>query len=511
MIPQKRRLVKNTLYLYIRMFLSMVLSLFVSRIVLKELGIIDYGIYGAVGGIVILFSFLNSSLSGATSRFITIELGSNNLNRLNRVFSVAFFEHLGIAALILVVSETLGLWIVNNYLVIPYDRLATANLVYQMSIITLILTVVEIPYRACIIAHEQMNVYAFIEIVRVVLKFGVAYLLIVATFDKLGLFSVLVLVLELIVLIIYIIYCFKKYIECHIKSIWDKELFKVMTVYSGWDLYGNMSLIARNQGVALILNIFFGPAMNAAFSVSSQAGNAVLSFASNVTVAVKPQIIKAYAQKDLTLMANLLHHAVRANLLILFYLTIPILLELHFLLDLWLHVVPGYSVIFCSLILILNLFASSSGIIVSAIHATGELKRMSLIVGTLNLSVIPISFIVFSIAPERPWIPFAINVVSVFLGLISNALIVSKKVGTFLLVDFFKYDLIRCMLVFLVTSLICAFLHFCLEEGFLRFILIGCTSTITLTYLGFIYILPPSAVSYVRKKVINCLHFNNFL
>lgn len=497
-----KRIAKNTLYLYIRMLLSMAVSLYTSRIVLQVLGVEDFGIYGVVGGVVSFLTFINASMSGATSRFLTIELGKGNHEGLSKVFNMAFYEHCGIALIILIIAETIGLWFVNTQLIIPEHRMTAANWVYQMSILSMMVSVTQVPYRASIIAHENMDVFAIIEILNVTLKLFIVYLLLLGESDKLILYGSLVLCVTIFVSFVYRCYCHIRYKECHLRMIWDKTLFTHMTSYSGWDLYGNLSNVARNHGVAILLNMFFGPVMNAASTIATQAGSAVMSFASNVTTAVKPQIIKYYAQNRYEEMSNLMHQAVRVNFLILSFIAVPLILELHFVIMLWLKIVPDYSVAFCSLILIFNFFANTSNVVITGIHATGHIKKMSIILGTLYLLVIPLTFISFKLGAE-PWVPFLINACAVFCGMSSNAYMVSRRIREFSIKEFFISDILRCVVVALLAGFLGYTIQKVMDECFGRLVLTIIITTISLSIMGYRFVLPSTMASAIRLKIVN--------
>ena len=299
-----KRIAKNTLMLYVRMIISTLVILYTSRVVLNTLGVDDYGIYNVVGGIVAIFSFLNSSMSGATSRFLTYEMGCNN-GKLSKIFSSALYIHIGIAILILVAAETVGLWFMNNKLVIPDDRMFAAHVVYQCSVISMMVTVTQVPYNASIIAHEKMDVYAYIELLNVFLKLGIVFILMIGRFDKLILYAILVLVVSILIAAIYRIYCTKKFSECHLSGSPDMQIIKPMLSFSGWDLFGNMSVSVRQQGTSIILNMFYGPALNAAIGLANSVQNVILSFANNVIMAFRPQIIKQYAEQNIGRMQSL--------------------------------------------------------------------------------------------------------------------------------------------------------------------------------------------------------------
>ena len=500
-----KRIAKNTLFLYIRMGISMLVSLYTSRVVLQVLGIEDYGIYGVVGGVVSMFSFLNASMSGATARFLTYELGSNSKERLHKTFCMSFYEHLIIAGIIFLICETVGLWFLNTKLNIPADRLMAANWVFQLSILSMVVGVVQVPYNASIISHENMDVYAYVEIVNVGLRLLIVYLLQILFFDKLILYAILVFIVSFGIAAYYRFYCLRHFQECRLRLLWDSSLLKKMLSFSGWDLYGNLSVTARTQGVNMLLNIFFGPALNAASSIATHVQGAVMAFANNVSTAVKPQIIKYYAQGEYTEMVMLISNAVRLNFLILMFVTIPLLVELPFVLHLWLGIVPDYTVSFCSLTLIFNFFANMSYMIVTGIHATGKIFRPSFINGTLYLLVVPFTYIAF-LYSTIAYLPYLFNVLAVLLGMLSNAYTLSLYVKEYSFKNYVKKDFFPCILIFAVTIGACLFLIGNIKESIFRLFLTTLLSSVILSVLGYFFLIPKSVCQKIvyKLKAIRC-------
>ena len=307
---------KNTVMLYIRMLLSIIVSLYTSRIVLQTLGVEDYGIYGVVGGIVTMFSFLNSSMAGATSRFLTFEMGKGDEERLKSTFSSALIIHIGIALLVLILAETIGVWFLNNKLVIPEGRMDAAHWVLQFSILGMIVGFTQVPYNATIIAHEKMDIYAYVELVNVFLKLGIVYLLNIGNLDKLVLYAFLVLLVNVIVAIIYRIYCLRHYEECKFKFNFNKDISKSLLSFSLYNLFGNMGVVVNTQGTNFVINMFFGVIYNAAASIGTIVSNVVTGFASNVMTAFRPQITKSYALDDIPQFQSLILWAIKSMLLI---------------------------------------------------------------------------------------------------------------------------------------------------------------------------------------------------
>ena len=390
-----KRIAKNTLMLYVRMLLSIVVSLYTSRVVLQTLGVEDYGIYGVVGGVVGMFSFLNGAMSGATSRYLTYEMGRGNLERLKKTFSSAMFIHICIALLILLLAETIGLWFLCNKLVIPEARMHAAHWVFQLSILGMVVTVTQVPYNATIIAHEKMDVYAYVELLNVFLKLGIVYLLLIGNIDKLVLYAILLLAVNFIVALTYRLYCIRHYKESKFQMCFDNEITKNILSFSMYNLLGNMGLVINTQGTAFVINIFFGVLYNAAASVATTISSVVTGFASNVMTAFRPQITKCYALEDIPQFQSLLLWSIKSILLIYSMIAIPVGFGIKELLSLWLVEVPKYADVFCRLILLSTFFETLRYIVIMGIHATGKVRWVSIFAGVffcLNPFVIYILF-----------------------------------------------------------------------------------------------------------------------
>lgn len=496
-----KRIAKNTALLYVRMAFSMIVSLYTSRVVLATLGVEDFGIYGVVGGIVTLFDFLNASMSGCTSRFLTFELGRGNFNNLRDTFSTAIYVHLFIALLVLIVAEPVGLWFMHSKMQVPADRMDAAQVVFHLSVLSMMINVTQVPYNASIISHERMDVYAYVEIVNVLLKLLIVYLLQLSSYDKLVTYAILVFVVTASVAMFYRIYCMKHFKECHIRRVWRVDIFKSMLAFSGWDLYGNLSVTMRTQGVNMLLNMFFGPLMNAAASIASQVQGAVMAFAQNVNTAVRPQIIKRYASGERESMVSLIRNAVRLNFLVLLLITVPLISELHFVLKLWLGQVPECAVAFCTFTLLFNFFANLSSILVIGVHATGKIFRPSFVNGTLYLLVIPVSYVSFRCGGSA-WTSYLFNVLAVVMGMLSNAYTLRLYVREFPLTQFLLRDLLPCISLMAIAFLASFVIVHFMSEGWLRFMIVGISSTTIVTTIGYQFILPQAIRGKLKEKLL---------
>ena len=389
-----KRIAKNTLLLYIRMFLIIIVGLYTSRIVLNTLGVTDYGIYNVVGGIVSMLAFLNSAMVAASQRFISFELGIGNLEKLKKVFCTSVSIHIALAVIILLIAESIGLWFVNTHLNIPLERMTAANWVYQCSILTLILTVVSVPYNSCIVAHEHMKAFAYVSIVEAVLKLLIVYILLVENVDKLILYAILVASVALIVRIIYGIYCKRHFEECSYRFVFDRKLFKEMFAFAGWSVIGNLGFSFKDQGSNIILNLFFGTAVNAARGIAMQVNGILSNFSNNFTMALNPQITKQYAAGDVESSMKLVYAGCRYSFYLLLLITIPVMINREYLLKLWLGNVPEYTSQFLMLVLISTLINVMASPIVTALQATGRIKVFQITICIIMLSELPLAYLI---------------------------------------------------------------------------------------------------------------------
>ena len=392
-VENNKRIAKNTAMLYIRMLLIMAVTLYTSRVVLEVLGVEDFGIYNVVGGVVTMLGFINSSLSGATSRFITFELGRGNNGDLKKVFRCAVSVHYLLALVILFLGETVGLWFVLEKMLIPPERMTAALWVYQCSIVTIIVSIISAPYNALIIAHERMSAFAYISIVEAIAKLLIVFLLKQIYYDKLIVYALLLVAIQISIRFLYTIYCNRHFPESSARYLWDKDLSRRIFAYAGWTMNGNLAVVGYTQGLNILLNLFFGPAVNAARGIAVQVQGAVQHFFVNFQMAVRPQIIKSYASGDLDYMHKLIIESSKYSFYLMLLVSMPILVNTEYILHLWLGIVPQHAVAFTRLMLLACMNYSLSNPTLMAIHATGDLKRFQIIEGTLLLTVVPISYL----------------------------------------------------------------------------------------------------------------------
>ena len=390
-----KRIAKNTALLYVRMLLTMGVSLYTSRVVLNTLGVEDFGIYNVVGGVIVLFSFINSALTQATQRFLTIEIGNKNLDQFKKIFNLSILVYFGLSVAIIVLAETIGLWFLNNILNIPPEKIEVSNVVYQFTILSFVVGLLKTPYNAVIIAHEKMSFYAYISIVDVILKLLVVYALVLFSVDKLVLYSSFIFLVTFINWIIYYLYCKLQYSECKFQFYWNKQLFMELLQFSSWSLFGSVSVMATNQGVSFLLNIFFGVVTNAAMGIANQVSGAANQIVSNFQMAFNPQIVKIYTSGNSKDLQVLIFRSAKISFFLMLFISFPLLFEMENILTLWLKNVPEYTVVFCKLTIVSLLIETLSGPLWMAVQATGEIRRYQLIISSIFWANLLGSYILF--------------------------------------------------------------------------------------------------------------------
>lgn len=475
-LENNKRIAKNTILLYFRMFLTIGVALYTSRVVLNLLGIKDFGIYNIVGGIVIMFSFLNTSMSSATQRFLTYELGKEDRSGFNKVMSMSINIHAIIAVVIFILAETIGLWFLNYKLNIPADRIETANWVFQFSILSLIVNMASVPYNATIIANERMNFYAFLSVFEVMLKLALVFLLFWIGNDKLRIYAILIFFVYLIIFLIYKIYCNRNYPETKYVFSWDKALYQTLMKYAGWNLFGNIAGVCMNQGVNILLNLFFGPVVNASRAIAYQVNAAVNGFVTNFQTAMTPQIVKAYAGGDLGYMHQIICKGAKYSFFLLLLIALPFFLETELILRLWLKIVPEYSVLFCRLIIINMLMDCVSGPLMSAAQATGEIKLYQSVVGSLLFLTLPVSYVFLKLG-FQPQVVFYVSICISIIALVSRLIILRPQIGL-PIQKFLKEVLLLISLVSIAAIIIPSVIRYNLTEGLLRFFVVGAMSIV---------------------------------
>jgi len=481
-----KRIAKNTLVLYVRMLFLMLISLYTSRVILEALGVEDFGVYNVVGGFVALFAIVSRSLSGAASRFLNYEMGKGNNERLRIVFSTTLSIQFLLAIIILILVETVGLWFLNNKMVIPIERLNAANWVFQFSVLTFCFNLLTTPYNAAIIAHERMSVFAYFSIFEGIAKLLICYMVIISPFDRLIIYSFFIFLIQFIVRSFYQWYCKKYFQECRYRFVVDKPLLKEIFSYSFWNLIGTSSVILRSQGGNVLINLFGGPVVNAARAIANQVLHAVHSFVDNFFTALRPQIMQSYASGDWRYMMTLIFQGARLSYYMLFLLCLPLLLNTDYLLHFWLKTVPDHSVLFVRLTLVFSMIESISSTLIIAQLATGKIRNYQLAVGGLQIMNFPVSYVILKCGG----VPETILYVAIFIGIccLLTRIYMLRNMINLSAVEFIKKVIINISLVSFVASIIPYFAFKTSQNSFTSFfyvtILCFVSTIISILYVG---------------------------
>ena len=491
------RIAKNTLMLYFRQILIMLVSLYTVRVVLEILGAEDYGIYNVVGGLVVMFGFLNAAMTSTTQRFLNFAMGQNDTEQARNVYSVSFIIHVLIALSVIVLAESAGLWFFYNWLNIPAERMDAAFWVYQFSILAAVKGILTIPYRATIIAHEKMSFFAGISIFEVLLKLGVVFLLPIITFDKLTVYAVLVSAVGFLLLLLHKAYCNRTFETAHFRYCKDKKLFQQMLVFSGWSVFVGFANIGKKQGINILINIFHGVMVNAAMGIAMQVNAAVYSFVTNFQTAFKPQVVKSYAAKDHDGFMTLIFSSSKVSFYLLFLLVLPLYINAEFVLQLWLKNVPEYAVAFTRLMLLISLTDALAGPLWMSIQAAGDIKKYQIIVGCFILANLPVSLLFLLMGFNPVWVLVVKLALSV-LALIWRIFFLSGKIEL-PAAGFFRDVILPVFIVAGISALITSLLSGFLTE-WKQLITTGVVSTVSISCLVYM-----TGINRREKEMFNNL------
>lgn len=472
-----KRVAKNTVILYVRMVFMMLISLYTSRVILATLGVEDFGVYNVVGGMVSMFGILSASLSTAISRFITFSLGKGDKKELQRIFSTAIIIEVGLAILIGLLIEGIGVWYLYNKMVIPDGRVTAAFWVLQCTILTFGLNLISVPFNAEIIAHEKMDIYAYFTISDAILALLIVYLLRVIPFDKLILFAVLNLSVSALMRVVYAVYCWRSFEECRFSLVFERKLLKEMGGFAGWNLLAQGAWIINTQGVDLLVNSFYGVTMNAARGVAGQVNGAIGKFAGSFMTAVDPQITKTYAEGNLAAMHTLIFRATRLSIFLMALFAIPIMIETPMILNLWLETVPDKAVLFTRLTIIASLVNSVGGTLVTAQLATGNIRRYQIVITLCGIWVFPLTWIAYRSELPVQWCYYTF--IFVYFLLIFIRIYLVKDLIQLPVKPYLRQVMLRIAVVLALCMPLPLLIHFSLPEGWLRLILVLISSTLS--------------------------------
>lgn len=484
----------------------MLVSLYTSRVVLEVLGASDYGLYNVVGGIVAMLAILNGSISAGTSRFITYELGKGDKERLRNVFNVSLVSHIIIAVIVFIIAETVGLWFLNTKIVFSADRLTAVNVVYQLSIFTAMLNFTQIPYTATIIAHEKMSIYAYISILEVCLKLLMVFLLVkIHTYDGLIAYAVMLFGIQVITILIYRFYCLHQYEESHWRFVKDTQHYRTILSFAGWDIIGTMCVISQGQGINILLNLYFGPIVNAAHAIAYQVQGAIQQLTNNFMMAVQPEIVKTYARNEHDLMTRLINNAAIYSYYLLLVFVLPLLFRMDYVLELWLNRVPDYAVVFTQIILINIMIRAIANPVIKGVHATGDIKYFNLVAGGVGLMPLPVCWLGlhWGLPPT-----YAIWIVLIW-GIIANIIeiyFLANQLPTFSAREHVLIVYLRCSLVTMFSILPCLYLDDYYHNSFVGFCVYYLSAFISICIIVFFVGLTKSLKIAIVNKMKYAIH-----
>lgn len=499
-----KRIAKNTIMLYARMIIFMVVSLYTSRVVLNSLGVEDFGVYNVVTGFVIAFGFLNSAMNASVQRFLTVEFKSDNVDRLNKIFNMSVMIHLILALLMVAIAEPIGVYFVSHKLVIPPDRMHAAMWIFHLSVLSLFFNIMNVPYRALIVTHEDMGAFALISLFEVFTKLAVAILIAFVLIDKLVFYGLLLAGVAVLVQIFYMIFCITKYKkEVSFHFFWERTLFNEMCSFAGWNLIGVFAGIAYNQGVNIVLNLFGGPVVNAARAIAFQVSGAANQLVTNFQMAVNPPIMKSFVAKD-GKVEQLVYSSSKISSLLLLFVAIPAIIETPYILQLWLKTVPDYTVILTRLALVDVVICSMAGPLHTLFQATGEIKRYQIVISGLLLLNLPISYTLLKAGLDYQ-VTLIVSIILSSSALLVRLLLIEKYVKIYML-SFAKLVLCPLALATIPSTLISCIIRITLDEGFIRVLSIVFVSSFSIITCVWFFALNANekqlAKSLVFKKIL---------
>lgn len=495
-----KRIARNTIYLTIRMFFVLGVSLYTSRVILAALGIEDFGIYNVVGGFVTMFAFLNNAMTTGIQRFYNVELGKNGIAGANKVYITSLFSQLTLAVVILVIAESLGLWYMYNKMVVPDARFDAAVYIFHFFVFSLVINIMSVPYSAVIMAHEKMDYFAFVSIFDAVLKLGIALVVPHVSTDRLIAYGFLMLTITIVDLCLFVVYAKNKFEEIHFVKIFNGALFKSLLTFSGWNIFGKVAIMFKEQGLNMVLNIFFGPVVNAARGIAFQVNGALAGFINNINIAVKPQLTQAYAQGDCQRTFSLMFSMSKLCYIILLFMAVPVCMEIDFILQIWLgDNVPEYTNIFIILVIATTFINNLNAPVSFVVHAIGKMKKYQITTSAIELLILPVAYIILKMG-GAPWVVFVVALFFVVIGQIISLKIL-KELEDYS-IKYYLIDVILPLLIVSAGSTLASFIVFqVLSSGFLSLCLVTVVSSITILILSYLFVLNSSEKDTVKNII----------
>ncbi len=505
--PNHARVMRNTAFLYFRMALMMCINLYTSRVILQVLGVVDYGVFYVVWGLVYVFSFINGSMTASTQRFLTFELGTGNKKRLHEIFITSIHIQIIISLIVIFLSETAGLWFLTEKMVIPNERQSAAMWCFQFSVFSAVVDVLSCSYKSVIIAHEKMSALAYISILDAALKLAIVGMLLMTGYDRLIVYAILYTCEKLLMRLVYNYYCIHNFEESKYCWFFDKSLFMKMSVFAGWTMFGNLSYVLYTQGLNMLLNVFFGPIVNAAQAAASQAQNAISQFSTNFQMSINPQITKSYASDQLKEMHLLVYRGSRMTFCLLLILCLPLIVEAPMVLSLWLKEVPEGTAGFLRLLLIVLIVQQIAGTLIAAISATGVIKKYQIITGFLMISVVPVAYLVLKMG-GAPWSVFVVYLIIAIITFVATLYIVLPRIH----LEFKKYFyfvLRPCIAVLMLSLIVPVMMKKLTDSGiFFSFLNIALT-VISTSILCYTIGIDKEMRILIKRKMLKIIGKNN--
>lgn len=469
-IADNKRIALNTFFLYLRQVLVLFLTLYLSRLVLEVLGVEDFGIYNVVGGFVAMFAFMNASMSNGVQRFFNVDIGETGGMNITKIHSTSIYIQLLLACVFLVIAESIGLWYINNVMVIPYSRLEAANWVFQLSVLSLVFVILQVPYVAAVMAYEKMNFFALVSVLDVVLRFISVYIMtFIHNTDYLILYSCVIMLVSATSFLFYYFYSRKNFRHIVFEKAFDKILFRQMLSFSGWNIFGSFAYMIKDQGLNMLLNLYFGPVVNAARAISYQVSSALNGFSTNIFTAFRPQLMQSYSSKDYRRTTFLMFTMSKFTFFLMVFIAFPIIIEIHYILNIWLGGnVPHQTGIFTVLVILNMLVTNFNPPISQVVHATGYMRKYQIITSIVLTSILPVSWLFLYLGYSAISVFWISLVISIFNQLI--CLIVLKEIYDYSMRQYLSKVLLPCIVVCCVVFPFPYVVHIFMETGLIRLI-----------------------------------------
>lgn len=496
-----KRIAKNTIFLYVRMLLGMCVSLYTSRVILDALGAVDYGVYNVVGSIVTMSAFLNGAIATSTQRYITFYLGKNNIHLLRKVFSSSVEIHIILAVIVAFFAETVGLWFFYNKLIIPPERQDIAFWVLQLSILTMIVNIINGPYNSAIIAHERMAVYAYISLGTIFCQLFLAFSLYKSPVDRLLYYALLLSLVQVLTQLVQQLYCRRHFEETKFRKTWDVKLMTEMGSFSMWNIWGSLAGLLFGQGINILLNMFFGPVVNAARGISIQVNQAIDQFARNFQIAVDPQITKSFANNELSEMHQLIFRASKFTFFMLFLLSLPVLMETEAVLNIWLVEPPQYTALFIRLTLTIVIIDSIARPLMTSAAATGKVKKYQSVIGGILLTIVPIAYFVLKLGGS-PSSVFVVHLFICIIAFITRVLIVRPLIQLSIR-QYFECAMLKILFVIIASIIPTILVKFIAHNGIVETIIVCFVAVLSVASSSFLIGMTSNERKFVIQKAVN--------